>query len=485
MPSSKRDQVDYLINLLGRKRNIIEQEVVEEEEASHQLHPTSSTNNNNNNNNDDSNSDFEDIVYTHLTRNEMVEQLQSKTLAGDWVMTVPPIELLYQSSTTEQQDECFNDVLETYLETPELKFYKDAHLNYVMKCLTAKLPSGYKSLDANHPWMMYWLLNSFLVIRANNEEEEEGEEEGEESFLTENIFNLINEKIESCIVDDGRGGIAGGANQMGHLASTYAAVLTLLLTKNTATLLRIKDNLYTWIMSLKKELSNGSSFLMHEFGEYDTRSTYCALVISSLLNVTTPQLIEGVQDWIVSCQTYEGGFAGVPHTEAHGGYTFCAFASLFLLNKEPQAVIEQIKFDKFVRWCLERQTYEGGFSGRTNKLVDACYGFWIGALIPMVDVLRKSHTIDKVALKNYMLRVAQVESGGFRDKPGKLVDFYHTNYALCGLSCCEHKYELHETNKDTCLAFKIVVKSSDNSTFTQAINPVFGVPISFCKTPVE
>lgn len=103
----------------------------------------------------------------------------------------------------------------------------------------------------------------------------------------------------------------------------------------------------------------------------------------------------------------------------------------------------------------------------------------------MVDVLRKSHTIDKVALKNYMLRVAQVESGGFRDKPGKLVDFYHTNYALCGLSCCEHKYELHETNKDTCLAFKIVVKSSDNSTFTQAINPVFGVPISFCKTPVE
>lgn len=458
MPSSKLSQVEYLVNLLGRKRNVIEREV---EEDPDQPDPD----------NNYSDTDFEEVVYTHLTRDEMIDQLHRKCLSGDWAMNLPPIELQYQSSTTEQQDECLNDVIETYLETPELKFHKEAHLNYAKKCLTAKLPSGYKSLDANHPWMMYWLLNSYLVIHTND---------GDQT-LDEDTISLINDKIESCIVDDGRGGIAGGANQVGHLASTYAAVLTLLLTKNTGTLLKIRDNLYTWIMSLKRKVKYGSSFIMHELGEYDTRSTYCALVISSLLNIMTPELIEGVQDWIVSCQTYEGGFAGVPHTEAHGGYTFCAFASLFIINKDPQAIIEQIKFDKFIRWCIERQTYEGGFSGRTNKLVDACYSFWIGALTPMVEVLHQPHAISRVALKNYILRVAQVESGGFRDKPGKLVDFYHTNYTLCGLSFCEHEYHLDENDEGICLALRFVKKSTGSTTFTHAINPVFGIPTSCCK----
>jgi prenyltransferase beta subunit len=35
-----------------------------------------------------------------------------------------------------------------------------------------------------------------------------------------------------------------------------------------------------------------------------------------------------------SCQTYEGGFAGVPGMEAHGGYAFCGLAALFLMGKE-------------------------------------------------------------------------------------------------------------------------------------------------------
>ena len=33
------------------------------------------------------------------------------------------------------------------------------------------------------------------------------------------------------------------------------------------------------------------------------------------------------------CQTYEGGFAGFPGQEAHGGYSFCGLAALVILNK--------------------------------------------------------------------------------------------------------------------------------------------------------
>jgi protein farnesyltransferase subunit beta len=29
---------------------------------------------------------------------------------------------------------------------------------------------------------------------------------------------------------------------------------------------------------------------------------------------------------------------------------------------------------------------EGGFAGRTNKLVDGCYSFWVGGLFPLLDM---------------------------------------------------------------------------------------------------
>lgn len=46
----------------------------------------------------------------------------------------------------------------------------------------------------------------------------------------------------------------------------------------------------------------------------------------------TPELTSGVKEFILSCQTYEGGFGGCPCTEAHGGYTFCAVACLSILG---------------------------------------------------------------------------------------------------------------------------------------------------------
>ena len=52
-----------------------------------------------------------------------------------------------------------------------------------------------------------------------------------------------------------------------------------------------------------------------------------------LTNVLCPDLLSNTVEWIVSCQSYEGGFSAIPGTEAHGGYTFCGFATLALLEK--------------------------------------------------------------------------------------------------------------------------------------------------------
>lgn len=31
--------------------------------------------------------------------------------------------------------------------------------------------------------------------------------------------------------------------------------------------------------------------------------------------------------------------------------------------------------------------YEGGFQGRTNKLVDGCYSFWQGGALPLIHMV--------------------------------------------------------------------------------------------------
>lgn len=95
------------------------------------------------------------------------------------------------------------------------------------------------------------------------------------------------------------------------------------------------------------------------------------------------------------------------------------------------------------RWLVLRQMpFEGGFQGRTNKLVDGCYSYWQGALFVVLAGLARGPTgpmarwwypegadafsrlsplplLDEVALQQYVLLCCQVVQGGLRDKPDK------------------------------------------------------------------
>lgn len=81
-------------------------------------------------------------------------------------------------------------------------------------------------------------------------------------------------------------------------------------------------------------------------------------------------------------QTYEGAFGQGPHCEAHGGSTYCAVASLILMNKL-SSVLNARQIEKLKRWCLYKQS--SGFQGRPNKDADTCYSFWIGATLKMLN----------------------------------------------------------------------------------------------------
>jgi len=173
---------------------------------------------------------------------------------------------------------------------------------------------------------------------------------------------------------------------------------------------RKREAMYVWFITLRHPYPSASSssttppcgYRMHHDGEVDVRATYTLCAMASLLNILTESLAEGMIDHIVSCQTFEGGFGGVPYAEAHGGYTFCALAALHILVTATTANTPTADGGGSIRtledcqgldtealrgWLSRRQMgYEGGFQGRSNKLVDGCYSYWIGGAIAVLDL---------------------------------------------------------------------------------------------------
>ena len=242
--------------------------------------------------------------------------------------------------------------------------------------------------------------------------------------------------------------------------------------------------MYEWFLSLKQP---DGSFLVSHDAEVDVRGLYCLLVTATMLNMLTPELLDGVPEFIAACQSYEGGFSSssLPYLngaesskcpkpclgEAHGGYTFSCLASWVLVQPYLIALRESgdlakasvaINLKSLLRWMVNMQEGElnlGGFRGRTNKLVDGCYSWWVGGCFPLLESLGVAveSTADvaqppkseeegwqdadglylvivhiffgsdppadslysREGLQDYLLWAGQHPSGGLRDKPPK------------------------------------------------------------------
>ena len=263
-----------------------------------------------------------------------------------------------------------------------------------------ELSQGYECLDASRPWLVYWLLHSLQLL-------------GEE--LTEEEKKQIVGFLQRC--QDPSGGFAGGPGQVPHLAPTYAAVNALCILGTEQALECInRPAMAAWMDRLRQE---DGAFMMHLDGELDIRGVYCALAVARLTNIYSEQLFKGTELWLVRCQSYEGGFGGVPGMEAHGGYSFCGLAALMLMGKERLCNLETLAL-----WAANRQMrLEGGFQGRTNKLVDGCYSFWQGGIFPLLHKMLSESPdqsvtsslphhwlFDQSALQEYLLICCQVHT---------------------------------------------------------------------------
>ncbi|CAD5119863.1 DgyrCDS8447 [Dimorphilus gyrociliatus] len=340
------------------------------------------------------------------------------------------------------------------------KLNREKHLSFLNKG-TENLGPTYSCLDSSRPWLVYWILNSFQLLSYE---------------IPEALGDKISDFLGRCQSETG--GFGGGPGQLPHLASTYAAVCALCIIGTERSLSIInKDTLRNYLM---KSHQLDGSFVMHEGGEIDIRGVYCAAVVAKLTNMLSPEMFDNTGEWLASCQTYEGGFGAMPGLEAHGGYSFCGLAAAILLKRE-----KLIDTQSFLRWLVLRQmTFEGGFQGRTNKMVDGCYSFWQGGAFPLIHVLLDLSTpeykellFDHRALQEYVLICCQHRDGGLVDKPGKNRDYYHTCYCLSGLSIAQNSCNaLGSSDPD-------IVGCSTN--LLSAVHPIFNFSYTSVKRALD
>ncbi|XP_020264059.1 geranylgeranyl transferase type-1 subunit beta isoform X4 [Asparagus officinalis] len=183
------------------------------------------------------------------------------------------------------------------------------------------------------------------------------------------------------------------------------------------------------------------SFMPTHIGaETDLRFVYCAAAICSMCDNWIGMDKGKAKDYIVQCQSYDGGFGLVPGSESHGGATYCAVAALQLmgfieddiLNKfRPSSVIN---VPMLVEWSMQRQAADGGFNGRANKPSDTCYAFWVGGVLKMLGAYQ---LLDRVALRRFLLS-CQSQYGGFTKFPENMLpELYHSYYGFSALSLLE------------------------------------------------
>jgi geranylgeranyl transferase type-2 subunit beta len=121
------------------------------------------------------------------------------------------------------------------------------------------------------------------------------------------------------------------------------------------------------------QLPDGS-FMGDQWGEIDTRFSYCALSAMSIMGKLRSNMIDvdKAVEFVVSCKNFDGGFGAVPGAESHAGQIFCCIGALSIAG-----ALEYVDVDLLGWWLSERQCDGGGLNGRPEKQSDVCYSWWI------------------------------------------------------------------------------------------------------------
>ncbi|CAJ2669428.1 geranylgeranyl transferase type-1 subunit beta-like [Trifolium pratense] len=318
---------------------------------------------------------------------------------------------------------------------------KDLHVTFT-HMMYHLLPNPYESQEINHLTLAYFVISSIDILNSLHLVEKEA------------VVNwVLSFQVRPGTTDDPNNGQFYGFNgsrtsqyppdengvfryNNSHLASTYCALSILKIVGYDLSSLD-SESISTSMKNLQQP--DGSFMPILTGGETDLRFVYCAAAICFMLDNWSGMDKEKVKDYILNCQSYDGGFGLVPGAESHGGATYCAIASLRLMGFIEDDVLSScnssslIDLPLLLDWILQRQGTDGGFQGRPNKSSDTCYAFWIGAVL---RILGGCNFVDNKALRGFLLS-CQYKYGGFSKFPGEFPDLYHSYYGFAAFSLLE------------------------------------------------
>ncbi|PYH43377.1 Rab geranylgeranyltransferase subunit beta BET2 [Aspergillus saccharolyticus JOP 1030-1] len=232
--------------------------------------------------------------------------------------------------------------------------------------------------------------------------------------------------VLSCQRDNGGFGAAPGHDA--HMLYTVSAVQLLVTLDAVDELdkrgLGGREKIGSFIAGLQDKESG--AFQGDEWGEKDTRFLYGAFNALSLLGLLDMVDVSKAVEYIKACENLDGGYGIRPGTETHAGQVFTCVGALAIAGR-----LDLVNKDRLGGWLSERQVENGGLNGRPEKLPDACYSWWVGASLAMIDRL---HWIDSRKLTAFILQCQDSDAGGIGDRPGSMVDVFHTCFGVAGLS---------------------------------------------------
>ncbi|KAK4641850.1 geranylgeranyl transferase type-1 subunit beta [Podospora bellae-mahoneyi] len=400
---------------------------------------------------------------------------------------------------------------------PEPTLDIDRHLKYWKMCLQSPLPHHYLSNEGNRMALAYFIINSIAILtpHANN---------NNNNNTTDN--NLITpqdrRKLRKWVLSHQHPG--GGFSPASSLvyplhgyeqsepetgsqpaeAAGMANAPGTLFALQLLALLADEDDpegafdgvdraqTLRWLRRLQRKdgsfgevlrLLPGQGWFIG--GGYDMRYCYIAASIRWMLRGDVeegePGWVEDIDkerltSYILSSQTYDGGFAGSSQEEPHAGYAYCAISALSLLDRPlhttsrpppPSPSLSRIRdLPSLIHWLTSRQFIYLEHSppvpeqeeeeedpvnfllppltslslsppliasnGRTNKVADTCYTWWVVAALSNLCQLQLLG--DWAPARRFLLEKMAHRIGGFSKYPGGPPDVYHSCFGLTVMS---------------------------------------------------
>jgi len=221
-----------------------------------------------------------------------------------------------------------------------------------------------------------------------------------------------------------------------------------------------RSQIINFVVQLQQE---DGSFSGDEWGEIDTRFSYCALSILSLLGAMDRANVDRAVQYIASCQNMDGGFGSMKGAESHAGQVFCCVGALSIAKS-----LHVIRHPDLLGWWLaERQVDSGGLNGRPEKQADVCYSWWI---LSVLSILGRVDWISKDKLAGFIAKAQDPQDGGIADRPDDMPDIFHTFFGIAGLSLLGKlpQSKSSPTSSST---------SSSTSLAYREIDPVYALPV--------